>query len=350
MKAAVLIGQRNIRIQEVIEEVLEPNEVRVKVEACGICGSDLPRYFDGAVHGFPIVLGHEFAGKIVECGSNVENWKIGDRVAGAPLRPCEICNECLSHNYSLCKNYRFTGSKINGAFAEMVVLPQKNLVRVSDSIDLADAIFFETSSVAFHAIDLLGDINNHTVAVIGSGTVGWLCAQWARIEGAKQVVMIGRNDDEQEKIAEFGVNAYLSSSASTFAQDVLDMTSNAGFTKVIDAVGVSDTIKMAFDIAANHATISIVGTPTDNISFSAREWTLLNRKELTVKGSWMGYSGPFPGREWTRTAEAVENGSLKLGGSLVFKTYSLDDITKAFEVHESDEKVRGRIVVQMKND
>lgn len=125
MKAAVLHAKGDLRYEEYPTPVIGDNEVLVKVKVAGICGSDIPRVNLGTAHYFPIVLGHEFSGEIVETGKDVTTLKQGDRVSCAPLLPCMKCEDCQKGNYSLCKNYSFIGSREQGGFAEYVKLPEK---------------------------------------------------------------------------------------------------------------------------------------------------------------------------------------------------------------------------------
>ena len=118
MKAAVLHAKDDLRYEEYPTPQVEKGKVLVKVKATGICGSDIPRVLGDAAHYYPIVLGHEFSGEVVETGEGVTSVKVGDRVAGVPLLPCHQCEDCQRGSYSQCKNYSFIGSRIQGSFAE----------------------------------------------------------------------------------------------------------------------------------------------------------------------------------------------------------------------------------------
>lgn len=107
MKAAVLYGQKDIRYDEIEMPVIKDDEILVKVKNTGVCGSDIPRVLGNAAHYYPIVLGHEFSGEVVEAGSQVRNIKAGDRISGVPLIPCHRCADCIRGHFSQCKNYSF---------------------------------------------------------------------------------------------------------------------------------------------------------------------------------------------------------------------------------------------------
>ena len=152
MKAAVVIKNEVVEYQEIEEPVTEPGTIKVKVKASGICGSDVPRVLHNGVHFYPIVLGHEFSGDVVEVGEGVEHIKTGDRVSGAPLIPCMKCEDCQKGNYSLCKHYSFIGSRQQGSNADYVVIPAANAVVFDKSISYEQGAMFEPSTVALHGV------------------------------------------------------------------------------------------------------------------------------------------------------------------------------------------------------
>ena len=128
MKAAVVVANEDVQYQEVEEPKVTKGTVKIKVRYSGICGSDIPRVLNHGVHFYPIVLGHEFSGDVVEVGEGVTKVKVGDRVSGAPLLPCMKCDDCQKGNFSLCKHYSFIGSRQQGSNADYVVVPEQNAV------------------------------------------------------------------------------------------------------------------------------------------------------------------------------------------------------------------------------
>ena len=134
MKAAVVCANEDVQYLDYEEPIPGPGEVKVKVRASGICGSDIPRVLHNGVHFYPIVLGHEFSGDVVEIGEGVTKVKVGDRVSGAPLKPCMKCDDCQNGNFSLCKHYSFIGSREQGSNADYVVIPEQNAVVYDSSI------------------------------------------------------------------------------------------------------------------------------------------------------------------------------------------------------------------------
>ena len=129
MKASVLFGNRDLRYTDWQDPVCGEDQVRIRVRATGICGSDVPRVLHNGAHFYPIVLGHEFSGDMAEVGANVKGVSVGDTVTAAPLVPCGHCEDCQKGNFSLCKHYSFIGSREQGSFADYVVVPAANVVK-----------------------------------------------------------------------------------------------------------------------------------------------------------------------------------------------------------------------------
>ena len=151
MKAAVLYANEEIRYDDYPEPSVKPGTVNVRVRATGICGRDVPRVLHNGAHFYPVVLGHEFSGDVVEVGEGVTGIQPGDTVSGAPLVPCMKCDDCQNGNFSLCKHYSFIGSREQGSFAGYVVMPAANAVKYDSSIPYEQAAMFEPSTVALHA-------------------------------------------------------------------------------------------------------------------------------------------------------------------------------------------------------
>lgn len=152
MKAAVVCANEDIQYLDYEEPSVGVGEVKVKVKASGICGSDIPRVLNRGAHFYPIVLGHEFSGDVVGIGKGVTKVKVGDRVSGVPLLPCMGCDDCQNGNYALCKHCSFIGSRQQGSNAEYVVIPEQNTVVFDQSISYEQGAMFEPSTVALHGL------------------------------------------------------------------------------------------------------------------------------------------------------------------------------------------------------
>ena len=345
MKAGVVHAKNDIRYEEIEKPEAKPGTVLIKVKYTGICGSDVPRVNGDACHYYPNVLGHEFSGVVEEVGEGVETLKAGDRVAGVPLVPCMKCEDCQKGDYSLCRNYSFIGSRQFGSFAEYVVVPEKNAVKFSEDVSFEKGAFFEPATVALHGLERTGYKGGGTVAILGGGTVGMLTMQWAKIFGAKKVVVFDIVKERLDLAARLGADAGINTMDEHFMEQAMELTGGRGYDYVYETAGNTITMKMAFRLASNKAGVCFIGTPTKELSFSVGEWENINRKEFTLTGSWMSYSAPFPGHEWKLVAHYFGTGELKFDDSFIYKKVPLSQIASAFEMFKTPGLVKGKILI-----
>jgi L-iditol 2-dehydrogenase len=345
MKAAVLHAKDDLRYEEYPDPKAGAGEVLVKVKATGICGSDIPRVLGDAAHSYPIVLGHEFSGDVVEIGDGVTSVKPGDRVAGVPLVPCLKCEDCQKGDYSLCKNYSFIGSRVQGSFGDYVTMPERNVVKFDASVSYEQGAFFEPSTVALHGLNRVNYKGGQDVAILGGGTIGLFTAQWAKIFGAKRVFVFDIDNDRLALAKKLGADVTINTLDKDFMDTVRELTNNRGFGFVYETAGVDITMKLAFELAANKAGVCFIGTPTKDLVFTPRLFENINRKEFTLTGSWMSYSAPFPGREWILTAHYFSTGELKFDDSLIFRKLPMSEIKQGFDMYKTPGMVKGKILL-----
>lgn len=345
MKAGVVHAKEDIRYEEIPTPQAKAGQVLIKVKYTGICGSDIPRVNGDACHFYPNVLGHEFSGTVEAIGEGVHSVSIGDRVAGVPLVPCLSCEDCQKGNYSLCKNYRFIGSREYGSFAEYIAVPEKNAVKFSDDVTFEQGALFEPSTVALHGLTCTGYKGGGTVAVLGGGTIGLFAMQWAKIFGAAKAVVFDISDERLDLAKKLGADETVNTKTPDFMKQAMDYTNGKGYQYIFETAGNTATIKMAFELAGNKGKVGLIGTPVNDLTFSVKEWENLNRKEFHLTGSWMSYSPPFPGKEWELTAHYFKTGQLKFSPSLIFKVIPLSEIASAFEMYRTPGAVKGKILI-----
>ncbi|MDR2406035.1 MAG: galactitol-1-phosphate 5-dehydrogenase [Deltaproteobacteria bacterium] len=345
MKALVLHGEENLRYEDIDTPELKDGEVLIRVKASGICGSDVPRVNGNAAHYYPIVLGHEFSGVIEKIEGGLNNFKVGDKATAAPLVPCMSCQDCLKGNYALCKNYTFIGSRINGSFADYVKVPHRNVVALDESISFENGALFEPSTVALHGIYTARFRGGEDVAVLGFGTIGYFTLQWAKLLGAKRVTVFDISEERLDLAAKLGADKLINTLKSEFVKEALDYTKGNGYGYVFETAGQNSTMSLAFELAANKATVCFVGTSARDLSFSWRLFEKMNRKEFKLTGSWMSYSAPFPGKEWTMTNEYLASGKLVIDDSLIFKSFHLSEGAQAFKLFKEPRAVKGKVLL-----
>ena len=345
MKAAVVCANEDVRYMDIEEPQVSAGMVKIRVKASGICGSDIPRVLHNGVHFYPIVLGHEFSGEVVEIGEGVTKVRVGDKVTGAPLLPCLTCDDCQNGNYSLCKNYSFIGSRQQGSNADYLVIPERNAVPFDKSISYEQGAMFEPSTVALHGLKLNDYKGGEYVAVLGCGTIGIFTAQWAKIFGAKKVVVFDISDERLALAKRMGADEVVNTTKENYMAEAKAITGGKGYGYVFETAGQIPTMHMAFELAGNKANVCFIGTPHVDLTFTPKMWENMNRKEFKLTGSWMSYSAPFPGKEWELTAHYFATGQLKYDPEFVYKKIPMSQAQEAFQLFKTPGLVKGRILL-----
>jgi L-iditol 2-dehydrogenase len=350
VKAAVLYGNEDLRYGDWPTPEVSPGTVKIEVKASGICGSDVPRVLLGGAHGYPIVLGHEFAGVVLETGEGVTKVQPGDTVTVAPRVPCFACADCLAGNIAQCGHDSFIGSREQGSFAEYIVVPERNVVPYDPSVPFELAVFFEPATVALHGVRNVGFDGVGNVAVVGAGTIGLFVIQWTKMLGARNVVAFDVDRARLSQARDLGADETIDSGSPGFAETASAITDGHGFDWVFDVAGNNATLLASLRLAAAKAKISLIGTPQKGVSFSKDEWELINRKEVWIRGCWQSYSLPFPGAEWEDTARAFGDGSLKADERFIFRKYPLADAAEAFALFKNPSQVHGKVLLINENE
>jgi L-iditol 2-dehydrogenase len=324
MKALEVRGAGEMVLLDVPRPPAGPGEAVVQVAYCGICGSDFPRYFDGAVHQVPQTLGHEFSGVVVDVGPGADRVEPGQRVAVAPLIPCRSCPSCASGRPALCRSYSFVGSRRQGALAEYVSVPASNLVPIPDGVTLRDAALIEPLTVAIHGVDRAKYTDDSRVVVYGAGVIGLLTVMVLKAQNVKEVIAV---DVRPEKLA---LATALGADAAVLGGDLEDFFADHEAPSVgIETAGHPATQVQAVKYCANGGQVVYVGTCTRDVTFPAETFERVLRGELTLTGSWMSYSAPFPGYEWSTAVELIASGAINVD-QLVSKVYRLEDGAQPF--------------------
>ena len=313
MRAAVLHAPGNLRVEEVPTPSPAAGEVLVRVASCGVCGSDVPRLIGTAAHRYPIVLGHEFSGTIEAVGEGGPEDLIGRSVACAPLLPDFSDPQCVRGNYSLGKGYGFIGSRQPGGFAEYVAMPRRNAVVLPDGVDLVAAAFLEPLTVGLHAVQLAGFLPGRPVAITGVGGIGLLLLQSLRALGAGSISVFDVDPARLDVALLLGADRAHDSHRESVAEVASAEARTTGFDFVFETAGAPAAEILALQLAAPRGQVMFVGTPSVPLTLQPDDFELMNRKELTVRGSWMNYSAPFPGWEWEYGAGLLASGRVRVG-------------------------------------
>ena len=287
MRAAIIDKPGSVRVGNVPDPAPEPDELIIRVGACGICGTDL-HIAEGEFPPtpYPIVPGHEFAGEIVAMGSNIPQGigtkttklTVGTRVAIDPSLFCGHCDFCRAGHGNLCLNWGAIGDTVDGAFAEYVRVPAANAYVLPDNISLQEAALIEPVSCAVHGMHRLSLRSGDTVLIVGAGTMGLILMQLALRGGASRVAMVDLNTQRLERAAKLG--------ASNVQTDINKLLEDEplGFDCVIDVTGVARAMEGAFAAVKRGGKFMVFGVAPQEARMSLSPFRIYN-DEITVLGS-----------------------------------------------------------------
>ena len=314
MDALVLHAVGDVRHETIPRPEPGPGEVLVRVGFCGVCGSDIPRVFVKGTYHFPTVCGHEFAGTVAAAGPGVDGYQPGDRVAVFPLLWCGRCEPCEKGQYVQCVDYDYLGSRSDGGFAEYVVAPRQNLVRVPDGVTLEEAAMTEPAAVALHALRRAGGCSvGDAVAVFGVGPIGLMVAQWARAMGASRVILCDILPNKLALAERLGFTDTVNSRETDAVRAIEDKTGGAGAHLCIEAAGVPQTTNQALKSVRRGGRMVLLGNPSADVTLPASLLSQAMRREVTLFGTWNSeYSAVGGDDAWRAALEAMASKKLDL--------------------------------------
>ena len=302
-----------------LEESKKPTpqagESLVKVKACGICGSDVPRIFAGKSYYYPIVLGHEFAGVVEE--SEDKNL-IGKNVCIFPILYCGKCEYCAKEEYASCVGYDYYGSRRDGGMCDYICIKNDNLLVLPDGVSFEEGAMTEPTAVCLHAVKKANIKKGESVVVYGGGTIGLLSAMWARYFGAKVYIV----DIDQKK---------------------LDYADKLGFKSykgervdvAIEASGAGACFNQAVLALSNFGRLVLVGNAFADLTVSKENYSKILRKQLSLFGSW---NSDFKKdiNDWKDSLKAIAEKKID-PSALITHRVALKNGDKAFDVVKNRE-------------
>lgn len=296
MKALVLVEYGRFEYRDVAEPQVGADDVLVRVEACGICGSDL-HGMDGSSGRRipPLIMGHEAAGVIAAVGHDVAGWRAGDRVTFDSTIYCGQCHFCRQGRINLCDNRRVLGVSCqdyrqHGAFAEYVVLPQHVVYRLPDALSFERATLVEALSVAFHAVGRTPLRLNDTAVVVGAGMIGLLVVQSLRAAGCGQIIAVDLDQGHLDLACRLGADEGLDPETSDVVRRVLERTAGRGADVVFEVVGTKPTFDLTVRCLRKGGAATLVGNLSPTVAFPLQD---VVTREIMLFGS-CASSGEYP--------------------------------------------------------
>jgi len=338
MRAVRLFAPGDVRCVEVDQPVLErQDEVVIKVSACGVCGSDIIRVMEKGAYTYPITIGHEFAGEVVEVGRETGNLQPGDRVTVTPLIPCGKCNYCQIGKYVLCANYKYYGTRIDGAMAEYIKVCGSNVLKLPDGVEYEAGAMTDPVSVALHAVRKAEIEPGYTTVVFGMGPIGFLAMQWLKALGSEKVLVVDIFDEKLKLAAELGADYCLNGKKQNVTEAILEYTKGQGADAVIELAGNKITQVQAIQSVRKMGTVVYCGISYDDLLIPNKELSRILRGELVLKGAWNSSVTPLPINEWKSALVFMKNGKIKTT-PLISHRFKLEECQSCFNMmyHRSE--------------
>ena len=338
MKALVKAkAEPGLWMEDVPEPEVRINDVLIRVERAGICGTDLHIYkWDQWAQGevpVPLVIGHEFVGEIVDVGSNVRDFKKGDIVSGEGHLVCGHCRNCMAGRRHLCAETRGVGVNRTGAFAEYIALPQTNVWYHDQSLDRDVMALFDPFGNAAHtalSFETLGE----DVLITGAGPIGIMAAAICRHAGARHVVITDRNDFRLQLAAEMGATRTVNVAQEKLPEVQRELGMQEGFDVGLEMSGDPDAFRDLLVNMCHGGKIALLGIPGKDIAI---DWNTVIFNGLTIKGIY--------GREmyetWYQMTSMLQSG-LDISPVITHR-FAFDDFQQGFDAMQSGES--GKVIL-----
>ena len=338
MRAAVLTGIRQVRLEERPEPRARPGWVVVRVESASICGTDSHQY-DGRVDTpFPRVPGHDFAGRVEAVGDGVDGSLVGTPVAVKPSLPCGECADCRAGRLADCGHKRLIGLWSDGCMAEKVAVPRVNLVPRPDGVEDWQACLLEPLAVGLNTVDRLQIMLGETVLILGQGPIGLALTRLCALSGAGRLIVTDAREAPFAVSRAYGATECLNVTETDVVPAVAGLTGGAGADIVIETSGFPASSAIVLDVVRKEGKVAHIGWANDLPPLPVIP---IMAKTLTVFG--VGGNG---GRgQYERSIELVRSGRIDLG-PMVTHRFALDDIAAAFETAASKAEGAIKVVVR----
>ncbi|MBR4831333.1 MAG: alcohol dehydrogenase catalytic domain-containing protein [Butyrivibrio sp.] len=338
MKAIVYEGPNKLNYTDVPDVSPAQGEVKLRIKACGICGSDVAGYQGLTGRRIePMIMGHEFCGEVVECAEGVKELKKGDLVAVYPVNFCGECEMCKKGDVHLCLNKRSYGVLAeNGAFAEYLSVPEKCCFKVAPGVSPVIGSLMEPLAVSYRGVGHLGDLTGKSVFLAGTGTIGLLAMVCAKIKGASKIFVSDMDDDRLKVAKDLGADIVINPSKEDPKEVVLANTGGMGVDCAIEAVGIAPTVQQVMSVLRLNGKAVWIGNNRKMIEMNMQE---VVTRELTIYGSFLyGY------QEFKEVVDLLNQGKLNVQ-PLISKVVHLDEAITYFDKLKNHEDNLIKVVV-----
>lgn len=335
MLAAILKGTHDISIGEFSLRSLSEGELLIRVNACGICGTDHHIYNGDSHSAKPVILGHEYAGTIEDIKGTAPGFSIGNKVAVDPNIACGYCSFCRLGKPNFCENLSALGVDTNGGFAEYSIVPFKQAYALPENLPFNIAAFAEPLSCCIHGINQAEFNLNETVVIIGAGSIGLLMVQLAKLTSASKIIVVEPERYKRELAIICGADFAFDANDNELKTKILDVTSG-GASIVIECAGNESAANSTIEFARRGAKIILFGLSSkkSRLNFGMQNFF---QKEVNVKGSFLN---PFT---FQRAVELLSSGEID-PEKITTNQIDLNDIHTVFSKNENSRFVKYQII------
>lgn len=349
MRAAVLKGPGDLQMQNISIPEPDPDEVLVRVRACGICGSDIEirdhgMWQEGSE--YPFILGHEWTGEVVETGPETYEFEPGDRVANETHSGCGFCRNCKRGRYTACINYgnqekghKHYGFTVDGGYAQYCTIREPNLHHLPDTISFREGTLITTGACSLYGVERANVEAGDSVVILGPGPIGLTAIECARSAGAGEVVVTGTREYRLEIAEELGADRTVNVHEEDPLAVAKKLNRGEGPDVVLETAGVPETIRQAIEMPRSAGRVGLIGNPGNEL-LEVHVQVIINR-DLDVFG--VKAQGQNSAERYTRL---MERRGLKLEPLLTHQ-YDFEDIHEAMRVFEEREDGALKVVLNM---
>jgi threonine dehydrogenase-like Zn-dependent dehydrogenase len=340
MRAAFIQKPMSMVFTDVEEpQITKANELKIKVKVTGICGSEIHAYH--GTHEYripPVVSGHEFAGEVVEIGSNVTKYGIGDRVTVEPQYGCGECSYCRNGHYNVCKNKVVLGSnKWSGSFGEYVIAPEEAVIPLPDNLTYEQGALIEPLAVGLHIVRKSKLEIGQTAAIIGAGTIGLSTLICAKMAGAQNIIISDIVEYNLQVAKQLGATHCINSTREETVEKFNYYSANTGIDVVFVAVNAISAFQTALDIVSPRGTVGILAPPRNA---QGCDMVSISKKELCIVSTCM-----YVRREFEMIRDKIADGTIDVT-PLISKIMPIEDAAQAMEI--ADKKRENIIKILMR--
>lgn len=339
MKQAVLKAAEVIEFSEIERPQIKPNEILMKVKNIGICGSDIHAYYGKhPFMSFPIRLGHEMSGEVVEVGADVKDIAVGELVTAMPQEFCHECEPCKKGRYNICNTLNVIGCQTPGAACEYFNVDAALIKKIPKGMSAELAATVEPAAVGVHAVRRCGSVKGLNVVVLGAGTIGNVTAQAAMAEGAKSVLITDLSDYRLELAKKCGIPHAANTGKVSMQDAVKEAFNGEGADIFFECIGIGTVVNQAIECCKKGGDIVIVGvygsTPQVNLSW-------VQDRELRLVGSLM-----YVEKDFQDTIDYMAAGKINMQ-LLISNVFPFDQYAEAFKYIEQNKDISLKVLIEM---